>query len=171
VNVNVANRQITVNIQHRRDLLRPRLRARSENTLVRGIAETSGTSTGSFCVKPWFVFNIILSLQATCDVCVVGEVFIANGQVTPFAAAQVGMQFIIKPSNLQNAFAPGQFYAIRMPDNQGGSDYRTNIATCSSNVVYCSQVYGVEPGNKIGPTVQGVEDLCGPTPDVYVDVG
>jgi len=172
VQVDVGNRRVTVDIQHRRGTFFARSFGQTLSDIsVRAVAEASLTSTGSSCVKPWFVPNTIMSAQATCDACAAGEVFIAGGQVTPFAQARSGRQFTIKPSNPQNALGPGQFYAIRMPDQQGGSDYRTNIATCSRGVVYCSESYGVEPGNKIGPTVQGVEDLVGPNPDVYVDVG
>lgn len=173
VNVDVANRRVSVDIQHRRGTFFARAFGRAlADISVRGVAEASLTSTGSACTKPWFIPNTVMSTLAPCEACAAGEVFVGpDGNVTPFAQTRAGMRFTVKPGNPQNALDSGQFYAIRMPDSQGGNDYRTNIATCSPNVVYCSQSYGAEPGNMIGPTVQGVEDLVGPTPDVFVDVG
>jgi hypothetical protein len=175
VQVDVGNRRVTVNLRHRRATFFARAFGRTQADIaVRGIAEASPTATGSGCTKPWFVPNTILSALPTCEACAGGEVFLGpNGQPTQFALTQasLGARFTIKPSNPQNALGPGQFYAIRMPDSQGGNDYRTNIATCSPDFVYCNEVYGVEPGNMIGPTVQGVRDLIGGAPDSYVALG
>jgi len=172
VQVDLANRRVSVDILHRRATFFARAFGQNQADIgVRGIAEASPTATGSGCTKPWFVPNTILSAQAPCDACAAGEVFLdANGQVTPFAQAQILLagQFTIKPGNPQAALGPGLFFAIRMPDSQGGQDYRTNIATCSPDFVYCNETYGVEPGNMIGPTRQGVLDLLGPNPDTFV---
>jgi Flp pilus assembly protein TadG len=166
VNVDVGNRRVTVDIVHPRGTFFARAFGSTQATIgVRGVAEASPTSTGSACTKPWFIPNTVMSAQAPCDACAAGEVFVSGGTVTPFAQALTGFQFTIKPSNPQNALAPGQFYAIRMPDSQGGNDYRTNIATCSPDFVYCNETYGVEPGNMIGPTIQGVRDFAGDPPN------
>jgi hypothetical protein len=173
VQVDVANRRVIVDVQHRRGTFFARAFGRAlADIAVRGVAEAAPTSTGAGCVKPWFVPNTIYSALPPCDACAAGEVFIgADGQVTQFALNLTGAQFTIKPGNPAAALNPGQFYAIRMPDSAGGADYRTNIATCSPQSVYCGEIYGVEPGNMIGPTLQGVEDLTGPVPDVFLDVG
>jgi len=173
VNVDVGNRRVTVDIQHRRGTFFARAFGRAlVDIAVRGVAEASPTSTGSGCTKPWFVPNTVYSALPPCDACAAGQVFIGpDGQVTPWAQALTGTQFTIKPGNPQAALNPGQFYAIRMPNSAGGADYRTNIATCSPEFVYCGETYGVEPGNMIGPTMQGVDDLVGPNPDVFVAVG
>jgi hypothetical protein len=173
VNVDVGNRRVIVDITHPRGTFFARAFGSNQVTIgVRGVAEASPTSTGSACTKPWFIPNTVMSGLPPCDACAAGEVFVAGGQVTPFAQAQMGMQFTIKPGNPHNALGPGQFYAIRMPDSQGGNDYRTNIATCSPSFVYCAETYGVEPGNMIGPTIQGVRDLAGDPPnDTFIDVG
>jgi hypothetical protein len=172
VQVDVPNRLVTVDITQARGTFFARALGRGQvNIAARGIAEASPTATGSGCTKPWFVPNTIVSALDTCDACAQGQVLLANGEVTPFAQGVLGQQFPIKPNNPENALAPGQFYAIRMPDSQGGNDYRTNIATCSPDFVYCQETYGVEPGNMIGPTVQGVRDLMGASPDTYVNLG
>ena len=80
-----------------------------------------------------------------------------NGTVNhAFVDPLLGTQRTIKPGNPQNALTPGQFFAIRLGDSSGGNDYRTNIATCASQIVTCQNLYSVEPGNMIGPTKQGV---------------
>ena len=173
VDVDAGNRRVIVDITHTRGTFFARAFGSNQATIgVRGVAEASATSTGSACTKPWFIPNTVMSGLPPCDACAAGEVFVAGGAVTPFAQAQMGLQFTIKPGNPQNAIGPGQFYAIRMPDSQGGNDYRTNIATCSAGVAYCAESYGVEPGNMIGPTIQGVRALAGDPPnDVFMNVG
>jgi hypothetical protein len=172
VQADVANRRVIVDIQHRRGTFFARAFGRAlVDIAVRGVAEASPSSTGSGCVKPWFVPNTVYSALPPCDACAAGEVFIgADGEVTAWARARTGLQFTIKPGNPQNALNPGQFYAIRMPDSAGGADYRTNIETCSPDFVYCGETYGIEPGNMIGPTMQGVDHLTGPLPDLFLDV-
>jgi hypothetical protein len=172
VDVDVDARLVTVDINHNQGTLFARAIGQNDvDIVVRGIAEASPTATGSACSKPWFIPNTILSLQDPCAACQSGELFVANGEVTPFARSQLGTSFTIKPGNPQNALAPGQFYAIAMGDSMGGSDYRTNIATCSPQIIYCQNIYTVEPGNMIGPTKQGVDELIGPSPDIFMDVG
>ena len=174
VNVDVANRLVTVDITHNQPAFFARVFGQNQLLIaVRGIAEASANATGSSCAKPWFISNTILSNLAPCDACAAGEVLIQNGAATPWALdpVRIGQQFTIKPNNPANALAPGQFYAIRMGDSKGGNDYRTNIATCSPDIVYCQAAYGVEPGNMIGPTVQGVRALTGPNPDTFVAMG
>ncbi len=70
----------------------------------------------------------------------------------------------IRPINPHDALAPGNFYSLRLGDSRGGSDYRTNIATCSNEVGACGSCYDTEPGNMVGPTRQGVEDLLADPP-------
>ncbi len=58
---------------------------------------------------------------------------------------------------------PGWFSALRFPGDAGGADYKDNIINGSS----CDELVGVgegldlevEPGNKVGPTIQGLDEL------------
>ncbi len=129
---------------------------------VQAIAEASAAARSTGCAKPWFVPNTILSSLNPCDAQAAGQImFTSTGFASPWAKALVqgGHQFTIKPGNPSNAAGPGQFYAIRLGDSSGGMDYRTNIATCTPQGLTCWSSYGVEPGNMIGPTKQGVNDL------------
>jgi len=172
VAVDVGARRVTVNITRTTGTFFARaLQIASVDIGVQAIAEASANATGSGCSKPWFIPNTILSGLGSCNACAAGEVIVSNGQTTAYARGLLGMQLNLKPNNPADALAPGQFFAVAMGDSRGGADYRTNIATCSPQSIYCQSVYDVEPGNKIGPTVQGVRDLMGGTPDVWVSLG
>ena len=146
-----------------------------DQVTVRGdaTAEADTHATAAACAKPWFMPNTILSTLPACEACAASppQVFIANGAVTDWAIGHYGDQFTLKPNNPAASLAPGQFYAIRMGDSTGGNDYRDNISSCSQQQIRCQQTYGAEPGNMIGPTVQGVRDLIGPFEDTYLAAG
>jgi Flp pilus assembly protein TadG len=173
VTVDVGDRLVTVDVTRPVGTYFARVLGMGTVTVsARGVGEASSTATGAACTKPWFMPNTVLSTQDACTACAAREVFIsAGGSVTSYAIAHLGERFTLKPNNPQDALAPGQFYAIAMADSRGGADYRTNIATCSPQAIYCDSAYQVEPGNMIGPTVQGVRDLIGPNPDVFIEVG
>ena len=172
-NVDLANRRVTVDLTHVENTLFGRiLGADTAQIQVRGVAETSQTALGTYCVKPWFIPNTIVSDLDPCDACAAGEVlFDGAGQMTPYAQTRLGLEFTIKPQKPQGALAPGQYYCLRLPGSSGANDYRNNIATCFSGVVTCQDLYNVEPGNMVGPTRQGVEQLIGEYPDVYLSPG
>lgn len=171
VNVDVGGRLVTVDITHASPTFFGRVYMSQVTIGARGIAEAAQNATGSACSKPWFVPNTVASALGPCPACAAGEVFVANGQVTPFGLSRLGAPFTIKPNNPSDALAPGQFFAIALPGSTGGADYRDNIGKCSPEVIYCQSVYPVEPGNMIGPTLQGVRDFIGPNPDVFLSVG
>ena len=100
-----------------------------------------------------------------------------------------GRQFAIKvDTNTNSTVSPGWFRAIRLPrlDGQtGGNVYRENIRSCgglpasfadpavpcpatitNANSAYWAErgCFGTEPGNMVGPTAQGIEDLVARDP-------
>lgn len=174
VNVDVPNRLVTVDVMYTRTTFFAGVFGQNQATIgARGIAEASANATGTSCAKPWFIPNTVYAADP-CAACAASppQVLVdSNGEATAFGQSQVGTLITIKPGNPQQALAPGLFFAIRMGDSTGGNDYRTNIATCTPELVYCQATYGVEPGNMIGPTLQGVNDLTGPNPDTYVSLG
>jgi len=173
VQVDVPNRRVTVNLSHTEgSYFANVLGISSANIGVQAIAEASPVAVGSSCAKPWFIPNTFLSSNQLCgtgNACANNEVMILpDGTVNQaFVNQHVGTQRTVKPGNPQNALTPGQFYAVRLGDSAGGNDYRTNIATCPGQLVTCQKIYGVEPGNMIGPTKQGVLDLIGNPPDTW----
>jgi Flp pilus assembly protein TadG len=173
VAVDTVNRRVTVDI------------TRSENTFLGGAlgvtdatvhgkayAEASANSTGSYCVKPWFIPNTVVSPNDPCTACAQGQVLISNGKPTAYALSKLGTQVSVKPQQPSNAMTSGQFFAIQLPGSVGANDYRSEIGTCLASDVACTQTYSVETGDMVGPTKQGVRDLVGnPPTDTYVAVG
>jgi len=52
---------------------------------------------------------------------------------------------------------------------RGAAAYRRNICSCNSSVIDLDTEYLVEPGNMVGPTYQGVQELIDQDPDAYWD--
>jgi hypothetical protein len=92
--------------------------------------------------------------------------FAINGNGTTWGGFGHANLFGIRPTSPTAAFGPGQYYSLRLGDSTGGDDYRTNIATCAGEATFCGTCQDVEPGNMIGPTQQGVNDLL---PTGFVD--
>lgn len=93
-----------------------------------------------------------------------------------------GRQMIIKVSDPQSEYglAPGLFYPWRLPPDpdqeecaqgggggqpSGGATYRNNICTCNTSPVSLGTPYDLEPGNMIGPTAQGIDELMEMDPE------
>ena len=172
VPVDVPNRLVTVQLTYSQPTYLARvLGINSLDLSVRADAEAAPVGTGSTCAKPFFVPNTVLAGTDPCDACGTGTGLLINGgAATDFALTQIGQQFDIRPTRPQNALAPGQFYSIEI-GGPGAASYRDNIGYCAPLSVYCQESYEVESGNMVGPTKQGVLDLIGPNPDLYVSPG
>lgn len=99
------------------------------------------------------------------------DVYIPPGQpgATGYTAdADKGLQLILKTNNL-NKTAPSFYNPWDLPGSTGGDDYRNNIASCNTNIVQIGDSMTAEPGNMVGPTKQGVDDLVAKDPNAYWD--
>ena len=88
-----------------------------------------------------------------------------------------GRPIVLKRSNPQQTIAPSFFQPWVLPGSDpGAQDYRDNISTCSTvevklNVEYTTDAsadtsaYDNKPGNMIGPTKQGMDELISKDPD------
>ena len=65
--------------------------------------------------------------------------------------------------------APSFYYPYAVPGSTGASDYRWNIGHCNTTVMQFGQTYDSEPGNMVGPTAQGMDDLIALDPDAHWD--
>jgi len=89
-----------------------------------------------------------------------------NSEFTGYTADDIGEQIVIKSNSANGGLNPSWYYPWRPPGQAGGSDYRTNINSC----VDPSQGYSIgmevdaEPGNMVGPTKQGFQDLINQDP-------
>jgi hypothetical protein len=79
-----------------------------------------------------------------------------------------GMQVTLKADN-NSKLNPSFYYPYAVPGSTGASDYRWNIGHCNTNVMEFGQTYDSEPGNMVGPTKQGMEDLIALDPNAYWD--
>jgi hypothetical protein len=61
------------------------------------------------------------------------------------------------------------YYSWMMPGGSGGDWYRGNIAQCNNWVSHINDQIIQEPGNMVGPTEQGVDDLLAMDPNAYWD--
>jgi hypothetical protein len=79
-----------------------------------------------------------------------------------------GMLITLKASN-STKIAPSFYYPWAIPGSVGGNDYRWNIANCNQNIVPFDYPLTPEPGNMVGPTKQGMEDLIARDPNAWYD--
>jgi Flp pilus assembly protein TadG len=79
-----------------------------------------------------------------------------------------GTQLSIRAGTGSNV-SPSMYFSWAMPDSGGGSDYRDNIANCNTTLVHFGDPEVQEPGNMVGPTNQGIDDLIAKDPNAYWD--
>jgi Flp pilus assembly protein TadG len=64
---------------------------------------------------------------------------------------------------------PTMYYSWNMPGGTGGDWYRDNIAHCNQTLVHWDEVLVQEPGDMVGPTNQGIDELIAQDPTAYWD--
>jgi hypothetical protein len=88
------------------------------------------------------------------------------------------VSIVLKVGNPQDAVAPGQFFPIDLPPldctcgvapEPGAAQYRWNIANCNPYSVQPGDRLELEPGNMVGPTRQGMQELIDADPGAYWD--
>jgi Flp pilus assembly protein TadG len=96
------------------------------------------------------------------------------------APMDVGAQITLKVGNPHQTIAPGIYYPVDYPplDNEdgikpltGGSWYQTWIAECEPYMIEPGDRLQLEPGNMVGPTMHGMEDLIALDPSARWDSG
>jgi Flp pilus assembly protein TadG len=69
-----------------------------------------------------------------------------------------GMKLVLRAgqgNQIQSSF----YFSLAMTDDTGGQDYRWNIANCNHSIYHWGDPLVQEPGDKQGPTIQGVQEL------------
>jgi Flp pilus assembly protein TadG len=83
--------------------------------------------------------------------------------------ADKGLLLMIR-AGTGNNIAPSFYDSWAIPPGNGGSWYRDNIAGCQHNYTApLGDLLTAEPGNMVGPTNQGVDDLIAQDPTAYWD--
>jgi len=152
--------------------------------LGRNTADVSATATArilntcsSDCFKPWSVADRWDELSIPPN----GRFDAGTDLYDPAGTgynlpADNGVQVVLKVGNPQATITPGFFYAVDFPPLNrgtpatGGQNYRDNIAACGpDSFVAIGDQLQVEPGNMVGPTRQGVQDLYALDPSAFWD--
>jgi Flp pilus assembly protein TadG len=81
-----------------------------------------------------------------------------------------GMQLVLRASTGTN-IQPSFYFSLAMTGDTGGDDYSWNIANCNRSIYNWGDPLVQEPGNKVGPTIQGMEELIARDPGAYWDTG
>ena len=81
-----------------------------------------------------------------------------------------GMRIRLKSDN-STKVAPSFYNPWRIGPSEGADDYRENIVECNTAVIPIGSPMPAEPGNMVGPTKQGVDDLVAKDPNAYWDLG
>lgn len=89
-----------------------------------------------------------------------------NDSYTGYSTADIGTQIILKSNSANGGLNPSWYYPWRPPGQAGGSDFRTNINTCVDPTIsyFVGMEVDAEPGNMVGPTKQGFQDLINQDP-------
>jgi Flp pilus assembly protein TadG len=79
-----------------------------------------------------------------------------------------GLPVTLKSDN-SGKIAPSFYFPWAIPGSSGGADYRWNIGNCNTTVMPFGALMDPEPGNMVGPTRQGMDDLIDRDPTAYWD--
>ena len=82
------------------------------------------------------------------------------------AVEDKGTKLILRAGGGNN-IQPTFYYSWKMSDDIGGDFYRENIAGCNHAVFAYESVMTQEPGNMVGPTVQGIQELMAKDPNAF----
>ena len=132
---------------------------------------------GSRCLRPWAIPDRWADADgdgAYDD----GELYDPQG--TGYTAPlDVGTSIVLKVGNPQQSIASGQFFPVNYPPLDhptqnpltGGDWYREWMAECEPFTVGPGDRLQLEPGNMVGPTSQGVDDIVASDPGASWDAG
>jgi hypothetical protein len=59
------------------------------------------------------------------------------------------------------------YFSLAIGGETGGSEYEWNIANCNKTVMRWGELLIQEPGNMVGPTIQGIEALIARDPNAF----
>jgi Flp pilus assembly protein TadG len=79
-----------------------------------------------------------------------------------------GLRLMIR-AGTGNNITPSFYFSWAIGGSSGGNDYRWNIANCNTTIVRWGELMTQEPGNMVGPTIQGANDLYNQDPTAYWD--
>src|SRR5262249_31882856 len=82
-----------------------------------------------------------------------------------YTLADVGTPVVFHPGKPSDAISPSDYYIVDVnPSCTGGNCYRDSINSCINQEYTIDQQLETLPGDKHGPTIQGVNDLIAQDP-------
>ena len=82
-------------------------------------------------------------------------------------AAQDRGRLLILRAGSGNNIQPTFYFSWAMPGNTGADWYEENIQNCNTSVIEPDDIAIQEPGNMMGPTIQGLQVLIDKDPTAY----
>jgi hypothetical protein len=83
-----------------------------------------------------------------------------------YGAADKGTVLILRAGSGNN-IRPTFYFSWAMPGNTGADWYEENIAHCNTTVIERDYIATQEPGNMMGPTISGLQQLIDQDPGAY----
>jgi Flp pilus assembly protein TadG len=83
-------------------------------------------------------------------------------------SADKGVRLTLRAGTGSN-IEPTMYYSWKMPDDIGANYYEDNIRSCNQRTVSYGTIVQQEPGNMVGPTNSGIDDLIAQDPTAYWD--
>ena len=80
-----------------------------------------------------------------------------------YSALDKGTQLILRAGSGNN-IRPTFYFSWAMPPNTGAAWYEQNIAQCNTTVISTGYMATQEPGNMVGPTISGLQQLMAQDP-------
>ena len=128
-------------------------------------------ANGSRCLKPWLIPDVWEELVNPPNAFNVGDNY-APPSYTSGGAVGTGYQLprdlgravLLKPGQPSNAISPSDYFEI-----ETATDYEENIIHCQIEKGIGATVTSL-PGNRVGPTNHGLDQLLAASPTGYVDV-
>jgi hypothetical protein len=117
------------------------------------------TVTTSSCIRPWAIpYSLLLKRIDPTNTDTTRDLTASDlAKLTSLPASS--LSFNLKVGSPPTT--PGNFGAVDI-SGTGANNYRNDIGTCSEVVIGPGTVLSTEPGNMVGPTVQGAAVLCQP---------
>ncbi len=85
-----------------------------------------------------------------------------------YRGSDIGTVMMIR-AGTGNNIEPSFYFSWKMPGGSGGDFYSDNIAGCNTTTIPMNSPMVQEPGNMVGPTTQGIDDLLALDPTAYWD--
>jgi hypothetical protein len=142
-----AEKRVRVEANHTVDLFFARIFGISTANITAAAEAEYGSLSGTGNVKPWAIPDLDYEY----------------GELVLLKAGSIGA-----PGSPESFFYPVDFPPLnRGTPISGAQAYRDNILNGSDGPIFIGDELQVEPGNMIGPTIQGVNDVIALDPGAY----